>query len=136
MSALVEMTGKKFEDWEVIDRAECPPSFEGSTAAYWLCRCKCGSERVWSGILLRHGKGASSCASCRRKPRKCKWCKRTGAETGFRKDCANHCKGCARRVPRNGRCECGWPIKRSMETCPHCHRPIKAKATPTKRRKR
>lgn len=50
----VDMTGRRCGRWTVLQRSPDP-----RPAAYWLCRCECGSERVVSGQLLRNGNSRS-----------------------------------------------------------------------------
>jgi len=49
MSTLIDLTGKKFGRWLVIERAENYPKGQ----ARWLCRCECGTERVVLSDNLR-----------------------------------------------------------------------------------
>lgn len=49
--ALMDLTGKTFGRWFVINRVE--NSIYGETQ--WLCRCACGTERVVKGNPMRRG---------------------------------------------------------------------------------
>ena len=59
---LVDLTGQRFGRWTVIGRTPAPP---GITAAYWLCRCDCGTEAAVIGKNLRDGK-SQGCNKCKR----------------------------------------------------------------------
>lgn len=48
----IDLTGQKIGRWTVLKRAKNTP--RDGTA--WLCRCECGTERIVSGLNLRHGK--------------------------------------------------------------------------------
>lgn len=52
----IDMTGKVFGRWRVIDRAE---SSGVSTGARWNCVCECGNTKSVSGALLRQGESKS-----------------------------------------------------------------------------
>jgi hypothetical protein len=61
--AVVDMAGKRFGRWTVVERAG---TSGGSTrAATWRCVCECGAEAVVVGTRLRRGRsrGCPSCAS-------------------------------------------------------------------------
>ena len=51
MSRMVDLKGKKFGRWTVLERAGNYPGGQ----VCWLCKCECGTERVVSGINLRRG---------------------------------------------------------------------------------
>lgn len=53
-----EMVGKRFVRWTVIERVP-KPMYTSSTAAFYLCRCKCGTERIVNGQSLRNGDSKS-----------------------------------------------------------------------------
>ena len=55
MSKLIDMTGKKFGEWTVIERDS---SKKGGTA-YWICKCSCGNVKSVSGPSLRRGNSTS-----------------------------------------------------------------------------
>jgi len=46
-TAFKDYTGRQFNHWTVIDRAE-----DRNGRTHWNCRCVCGTERVVSGIHL------------------------------------------------------------------------------------
>lgn len=46
----IDLSGKQFNCWTVLHEVSHPGS-----SAYWLCRCKCGRERVIRGDTLRNG---------------------------------------------------------------------------------
>lgn len=50
MPKLIDLTGKVFERWEVIQRAE---SRKGNT--FYLCKCECGTMREVNARSLMHG---------------------------------------------------------------------------------
>lgn len=60
MGRIIDITGKTFGKWKVIE-------FAGiiSRAAYWLCKCECGTERIVNGKNLR--RGVSKDCGCGRK---------------------------------------------------------------------
>lgn len=49
-----DLTGQNFSYWLVIERAE-----DQTNKTSWLCRCKCGTERVVRGQQLTSGKSTS-----------------------------------------------------------------------------
>ena len=51
---MIDLTGKKFGRWTVIERA---PST--SRNAKWLCRCECGNEKIVPASVLRNGSSKS-----------------------------------------------------------------------------
>lgn len=53
-----DITGRKFNNWKVIERAK---SKKGQ--ALWRCVCVCGQERIISGYKLRNGK-IKGCRRC------------------------------------------------------------------------
>lgn len=59
------ISGKTYGLWSVICRA---PNRSRSSAAVWVCRCKCGEEKHQDGHTLRSGK-SKGCRSCTRKIR-------------------------------------------------------------------
>ena len=62
MSKVIDMTGRTFGMWTVI-RVSDEESLSGKK--YWICRCKCGTERSVEGKSLRNG--SSKCCGCTRK---------------------------------------------------------------------
>ena len=61
MSALIDLTGRRFDRLEVLARAGSEGR-EGHTNASWLCRCKCGAEVVILGLnLLHHNTRSCGC---------------------------------------------------------------------------
>jgi hypothetical protein len=56
---LVDLTGQRIGYWTVLSRAH-----NKGNHAQWLCRCKCGTEKVVVGIVLRD-KRSQSCG-CRK----------------------------------------------------------------------
>lgn len=57
---LIDLTGRTFGRWTVLDRAEDKIDSQGKHWPMWNCRCSCGTERVISGSSLRSG-GTLSC---------------------------------------------------------------------------
>ncbi len=57
MPQLIDLTGKKFNDWIVLERAT---DSKGNLKS-WLCRCKCGKEEVVSSYYLRNKWKAQDC---------------------------------------------------------------------------
>ncbi len=66
MNQPIDMTGKKIGWWSVIERTD-PPAHVKSTLkqAWWLCKCKCGTQKPRTGGQLREGK-TKSCGCSRR----------------------------------------------------------------------
>lgn len=54
MKRLVDITGMRFGNWTVIERAP----IEGRVV-YWKCRCACGTTKKVESRNLRHGKSRS-----------------------------------------------------------------------------
>lgn len=54
----IDMIGQRFGRWVVIEQAE-RPEYIAATAAFYLCRCDCGTERVLNGRSLRTGDSRS-----------------------------------------------------------------------------
>ena len=51
MSKTIDMTGRQYGDWYVIERA----GSDKRGQALWLCRCVCGTEKIVVGSTLRNG---------------------------------------------------------------------------------
>lgn len=60
MSRLIDLTGKQFGYLTVIKRVE-----NNGREPQWLCRCKCGNEKIFYGGNLR--RGLSTSCGCFRK---------------------------------------------------------------------
>lgn len=58
MVAKVQMIGKKFNRWTVINEAEKPVKSK-QTGQFWVCKCECGSEKIVYGVSLRNGNSKS-----------------------------------------------------------------------------
>ena len=58
MTALIDLTGKRFGRWVVVARAE-----NRGEQPCWLCRCDCGEVQSVHGVDLRGGR-SKSCRSC------------------------------------------------------------------------
>lgn len=54
MSNRLDLTGKKFSSWEVIEFSEMRKH-----GSYWKCECKCGNKRVVRGSSLTSGASKS-----------------------------------------------------------------------------
>lgn len=52
MGAFKDLTGKRFNRWTVLERAEDYISPKGYRVANWLCKCDCGTIKVVRGCLL------------------------------------------------------------------------------------
>lgn len=52
-----DITGKRFGRWLVISLEAEKTS--NRKAAYWLCRCDCGTEKIVSGVMMRTGDSTS-----------------------------------------------------------------------------
>lgn len=55
MSKCIDLTNQNFGYWTVIKRAE--NTKDGR--AQWLCKCKCGNEKILNGKVLRNGHSKS-----------------------------------------------------------------------------
>ena len=66
MRELIDMTGKKIGWWSVLERTDAPKHITSNSAkqAWWLCRCKCGTEKPITGGSLRSGKTKSCGCRC------------------------------------------------------------------------
>lgn len=49
----INLKGKRFGKWTVIEKAERPITNSPSKPLYWLCKCDCGNERVIPAHNLR-----------------------------------------------------------------------------------
>jgi hypothetical protein len=59
MGKLIDLTGRKVGDWEVLRREKT----EKSIYHYWLCRCKCGFEKCFTSTHIQNSlKGGCGCA--------------------------------------------------------------------------
>lgn len=52
---LIDLTGRTYGAWKVLERAEN----DKKGRSRWLCRCKCGTERIVAGSNLRTGESKS-----------------------------------------------------------------------------
>lgn len=59
MTKFKNLAGKVFGDWAVIGKK---PAIKGK-AAFWFCRCSCGSVNLVRGDALRRGK-SQRCGKC------------------------------------------------------------------------
>lgn len=59
MKTLIDLTGKKFEKWTVIEKG----TFTNGKS-YWLCQCECGTVKLVDGDTLRRGT-STGCLKCR-----------------------------------------------------------------------
>lgn len=55
MGKLIDITGQRFGNWVVLEKADNP----NDTCAVWLCQCDCGNTNVVRGKDLRYGKTKS-----------------------------------------------------------------------------
>lgn len=62
MARMIDMTGKTFGKWLVIQRASRPRGYRWA-GAFWLCACDCGNYAIKHGAALRRGLG-QSCSEC------------------------------------------------------------------------
>ena len=58
---MIDLTGKRFGRWTVIERAQQPPG--RSKGTWWLCRCDCGTSTPRKSETLRYG-SSTGCLSC------------------------------------------------------------------------
>ena len=64
MPAFIDLTGKKFGKWTVLELGEPTYTISGHKRTMWKCQCECGKVRdVWAASL-REGKSCS-CGTCR-----------------------------------------------------------------------
>jgi hypothetical protein len=54
MADAIELTGKRFGRWTVVQRAKA-----NAKGARWSCRCDCGTERIVRSWNLRSGTSTS-----------------------------------------------------------------------------
>jgi predicted nucleic acid-binding Zn-ribbon protein len=54
---LIDLTGKRFGHWTVLQQASA--RYENSQVTMWLCRCDCGTVREVNGQRLRDGRSKS-----------------------------------------------------------------------------
>lgn len=56
----IDLTGKTFGRWKVIERAEAPKNIKNKNP-YWLCECSCDkhTKKIVSGKSLRDGRSKS-----------------------------------------------------------------------------
>lgn len=59
MSALINLTGKRFGKLAVLRRAEDRIRRNGAKIPYWICRCDCGASHEVMGMSLRNGDNIS-----------------------------------------------------------------------------
>lgn len=59
MSSFIDLTGKRFGRWTVIERANDYIDRKGHKFPAWKCKCDCGAERVVLGGNLAKGKSKS-----------------------------------------------------------------------------
>lgn len=52
---IIDLTGQKLGNWTVIEQA----GTNEKQSTLWRCRCKCGTEKVVVGIVLRDGRSRS-----------------------------------------------------------------------------
>lgn len=64
MGKLIDLTGKNFGHWTVLERGTTKRSSSG-TVVYWKCRCDCGTEKEVRGSDLKNGRSTS--CGCTRK---------------------------------------------------------------------
>ena len=55
MSAMIDLTGKRFGKWTVLHR----DIEKKSSNVYWVCQCDCGTVKSVNGTTLRRGMSAS-----------------------------------------------------------------------------
>ena len=60
MSAKIDLTGKTFGAWQVLEYAGLNQNRQPS----WACRCECGTEKIVVGQTLRDG--ATSSCGCKK----------------------------------------------------------------------
>lgn len=54
----IEMIGKIYGEWKVLERAPIPEG-KSTHSAWYKCQCSCGVERIINGSELRRGKTTS-----------------------------------------------------------------------------
>ena len=53
-----DLTNCQFGDWTVIEKTDRPTT-SNQRGTYWLCRCRCGAEKIVSGHTLKNGTSQS-----------------------------------------------------------------------------
>lgn len=61
----LDLSGKKFGRWTVLNKYEVRKRLNGKRTTYWLCRCECGTEKFVIAGQLTYG----SSTKCKRCPR-------------------------------------------------------------------
>lgn len=64
MGVTIEMAGRQFGRWLVLEEAYLSPS-----GWHWLCECECGTKRAVVGSSLRRGT-STQCSSCANRHRR------------------------------------------------------------------
>ena len=59
MSRLIDLKGRQFGRWTVIERGNTYVAPNGGRKTTWLCRCECGKEKEVDSQALRRGSSAS-----------------------------------------------------------------------------
>ena len=59
MGSLIDLSGKSFGRWTVLEGAE-----ERSSGLYWLCECECGTIKEVRGASLSRGE-STGCVKCK-----------------------------------------------------------------------
>lgn len=54
MDKFIDITGRRFGCWRVLERAN-----KQGKEAYWVCRCDCGKTKIVGSTSLRNGKSKS-----------------------------------------------------------------------------
>lgn len=108
---LIDLTGKRFGRWTVIDYVGVDYSPAGVPTPMWWCQCDCGFTAEVKGQGLRQG-NTKGCSTCFRKrvtitDRRCRWC---GTATKPGKS-ARECAPCSKAAQRNGRMKDRRPIR-------------------------
>lgn len=65
MGKFIDLTGREFWDWTVIERAGAR-KYKNTSVVLWKCQCKCGNIAIVAGKDLRQGK-SKRCLKCAEK---------------------------------------------------------------------
>jgi hypothetical protein len=57
MAKAIDLKDKVYGSWKIIERQ----GTSKSGFARWICKCKCGNEKIFSGIEIRKGKARKDC---------------------------------------------------------------------------
>jgi hypothetical protein len=59
----IDITGKTFGKWTVLQRDLTRKTKPNDQNVYWLCRCQCGTEKSVNGMTMKSGR-STQCRRC------------------------------------------------------------------------